>query len=108
MKWFDRWFTNKCKQALGIEDDLREDDAYVPISSAKQRRSTIVRSRDDMDLPDGGLNIQVKSAHGGKIVIFRNYDERNDRNLYTTYLIHDGENFEQSLGKIITMESMKL
>jgi len=109
MKWFDHWFTKKCKQSLGIEEDTREDDAYVPMTSSKQRRNSIIRSRDDNnDLPDGGLNIQVKSAHGGKIVIFRTYDERNDRNLFTTYLIHDGENFESSLGKIITMESMKL
>jgi hypothetical protein len=108
MKWFDRWFTNKCKQALGIEDDLREEDAYQPITSSKQRRNTIISRRDENDLPEGGLNIQVKSALGGKIIIFRNYDERNDRNIYTTYLIHDGENFESSLGRIITMESMKL
>ena len=109
MKWFDRWFATKCKQSLGIEDDTREEDVYQPMTNSKQsRRGNIVRSRDDNDLPEGGLNIQVKSAHGGKIVIFRNYDERNDRNLYTTYLIHDSENFESSLGKIITMESMKL
>ena len=108
MKWFDRWFTNKCKQALGIEDDTREEDVYQPMTSSKQRRNSIVRVRDENDLPEGGLNIQVKSAHGGKIVIFRNYDERNDRNVYTTYLIPDGENFESSLGKMITMESMKL
>ena len=37
MKWFDRWFTNKCKQALGIEDDLREEDVFAPITSTKQR-----------------------------------------------------------------------
>ena len=108
MKWFDRWFATKCKQALGIEDDTREEDVYHPMTSSKQRRNTIVSRRDDNDLPEGGLNIQVKSALGGKIVIFRNYDERNDRNVFTTYLIHDGENFESSLGKIITMESMKL
>ena len=110
MKWFDRWFTNKCKQSLGLEEDTLEEDGYQPMtsSSSKQRRNTIISRRDDNDLPEGGLNIQVKTAHGGKIVIFRNYDERNDRNVYTTYLIHDGENFEQSLGKIITLESMKL
>ena len=108
MKWFDRWFTKKCKQALGIEDDNREEDAYAPLSSTKARRLGSVRRSDETDLPEGGLNIQVKSALGGKIVIFRNYDERNDRNLYTTYLIHDGENFESSLGKIITLESIKL
>ena len=109
MKWFDRWFTSKCKQSLGIEDDTREEDAYAPITSAKQRRNTVtIRSRDDNDLPEGGLNIQVKSAIGGKIVIFRNYDERTDRHTFSTYLIPDTEVFQESLGKIITMESLKL
>ena len=109
MKWFDRWFASKCKQSLGIADeDDTADDAYAPITSSKTRRLNLIRGNQETDLPDGGLNIQVKTAHGGKIVIFRNYDERNDRNSYTTYLIHDGENFEQSLGKIITLESMKL
>jgi hypothetical protein len=110
MKWFDNWFAKKCKQALGLADEetIRADEnsAYMPLSSTKSRRLNSV-SRD-IELPDGGLNIQVKSAIGGKIIVFRNYDERNDRNLYTTYLINDSENFEQSLGKIITLESMKL
>jgi hypothetical protein len=60
------------------------------------------------DYPDGGLNIQVKSAIGGKIVIFRNYDQRTDRTNHTTYIINSDENFSESLGKIITTESLKL
>ena len=110
MKWFDKWFANKCKQSLGLEQDTLEEDGYHPMTSSKPRRNTILSRRvdDSIDLPDGGLNIQVKSAIGGKIIVFRNYDERNDRNTYTTYIINDGENFEQSLGKIITLESMKL
>lgn len=107
MKWFDRWFANKCRAAWEESQDMPED-VYQPITSTKTRRLGPIRRSDETDLPEGGLNIQVKSALGGKIVIFRNYDERNDRNLYTTYLIPDGENFESSLGKMITMESMKL
>ena len=87
MKWFDRWFTNKCKQAwVTADEDDAPDDAYVPMPSTKTRRLGPIRRSDETDLPEGGLNIQVKSALGGKIVIFRNYDERNDRNLYTCLL----------------------
>jgi hypothetical protein len=109
MKWFDQWFAKKVKQAWDTSQDEPEE-VYSTMSNAKVSRRGIntIRARDENDLPEGGLNIQVKSAHGGKIVIFRTYDERNDRNLYTTYLIHDSENFESSLGKIITMESLKL
>jgi len=103
MKWFKRMLWRWTYQGRELEEQNE-----VLGSSTKRSHVIARRDQDGDDLPEGGLNIQVKSAHGGKIVVFRNYDERNDRNLYTTYLIHDGENFESSLGKIITMESMKL
>jgi hypothetical protein len=119
MKWFRKWMLDSLRKA-STEENQRNDveadygDANIPMtlsprsSGAKIRRG-LVSSRDsDIDLPDGGLNIQVKSAIGGKIVIFRTYDERADRNSYSTYLIPDSENFQDSLGKIITMESLKL
>lgn len=58
------------------------------------------------ETPD--LNITVKAAIGGRIVQFRHYDRVKDRNDYRTYIITDSEPFEESLGKIITMESMRL
>jgi len=54
------------------------------------------------------LNITVKAAIGGRIVQFRHYDRVKDRNTFRTYIITDAEPFEDSLGKIITMESMRL
>ena len=122
MKWFDNWFANKCRKALEIDHNLPEEDDWVEpqpmtytslsknINTIKKRRGLVASAGfgSDMDLPEGGLNIQVKSAIGGKIVIFRSYDDRNDRNVYSTYLISDSENFQESLGKIITMESLKL
>ena len=122
MKWFRKWMLGSLRKASAeerseIEDTVNyEDDGTVPmtyaglsknINTVKKRRGLVVAS-SDIDLPEGGLNIQVKSAIGGKIIIFRTYDDRNDRNLYSTYLIPDSENFQESLGKIITMESLKL
>jgi len=122
MKWFDNWFANKCRRVLEIDHPEEDDWAEPPsMQSMKYNNTTtaLVSSKsirklnrrldsDNMDLPEGGLNIQVKSAIGGKIVIFRSYDERNDRNCYSTYLIPDSESFQESLGKIITVESLKL
>ena len=125
MKWFRKWMLDSLRKASAEENQRSEeaveyDDgsmsatAYTlgksisSINSAKKRRGLVAVSSHDMDLPEGGLNIQVKSAIGGKIVIFRSYDERTDRNCYSTYLIPDTEVFQESLGKIITMESLKL
>jgi hypothetical protein len=126
MKWFRKWMLESLRKASAEEQSRVEDiesdyddgtppspSTYAGLSKGlipmkKRRGLNIIHSNSDMDLPEGGLNIQVKSAIGGKIVIFRSYDDRNDRNCYSTYLIPDTERFEESLGKIITMESLKL
>jgi hypothetical protein len=123
MKWFRKWMLDSLRRASAEEQSRAEDIAdfddepsplpYASLSKniniiKKRRGLGAMPSTSDMDLPEGGLNIQVKSAIGGKIVIFRSYDDRHDRNCYSTYLIPDTERFEESLGKIITMETLKL
>ena len=54
-----------------------------------------------------GLNIQVHTAHGGKIITFRKYDRKSDRNNNNVYLIPDDRDFERELGKLITLEAMR-
>jgi hypothetical protein len=123
MKWFRKWMLESLRRASAEEQSQVEDIAdydhepsplpYASLSKniniiKKRRGLGIMPSTSDMDLPEGGLNIQVKSAIGGKIVIFRSYDDRHDRNCYSTYLIPDTDVFQESLGKIITMESLKL
>lgn len=116
MKWFRKWMLDSLRKASleegnQIEDRDYDDDhslrLYSPNKTSSKLRRGLVAS-SDMDLPEGGLNIQVKNAIGGKIVIFRSYDERTDRNTFATYLIPDTEVFQESLGKIITLESLKL
>ena len=118
MKWFRKWMLDSLRRASAEESQRNDVEAdygdsipnpLAPRSTGAKIRRGLVSSRDsDIDLPDGGLNIQVKSAIGGKIVIFRTYDDRTDRTCFSTYLIPDSENFQDSLGKIITMESLKL
>ena len=96
MKWFWRYLFNKLD---------RVGSNFEPETRTSIKHNRLVVSDD---YPDGGLNIQVKSAIGGKIVIFRHYDQKTDRTHYTTYIINSDENFSESLGKIITTESLKL
>jgi len=68
-------------------------------------RNTIAGS--DID-SDNGLNITVRKAIGGKIVTFRHYDPKTDRNNYKLYIVSDDLDFDKELGKMITMESMRM
>ena len=101
MKWFNKWFANKCRQAW--EDAHNQpDEAKVAVPTAKLSRGLSTSINDD-----DGLNIQVRAAIGGKIVSFRHYDPKSDRSYWKTYIIPEDLDFERELGKMITLESMR-
>jgi hypothetical protein len=84
--------------------NLREAD--VPMSSQRSLGARL-RVSEDIDV-EAGLNITVRNALGGKIVTFRTYDHKTDRHNYRLYVIHDELDFERELGKMITLESMRM
>jgi hypothetical protein len=101
MKWFKRliWRWNQEGQ------ELLEDDSFKPVRSRLSR--SISTSSGDIDADDG-INIIVRKAIGGKIITFRHYDNKTDRTNYKLYIIADDLDFDKELGKMITMESMRL
>ena len=101
MKWFNKWFANKCRQAWEDAHNL-PDESKVAVPVAKMGRGISTSINDD-----DGLNIQVRAAIGGKIVSFRHYDQKTDRNYWKTYIIPEDLDFERELGKMITLESMR-
>lgn len=99
MKWFGRWLVKIAQKA---SEEERENRIYGgSLSTAKVARGS------DID-GDEGLNITVRKAHGGKIVTFRTYDHKMDRNNHKLYVIPDDLDFERELGKLITLESMRM
>ena len=99
MKWFKRWFANKCREAW---EEARQD-SEIPVSKSRGLVAIGGRNFD----ADGGLSIQLFKAIGGRIVVFNNYNEKTDRHVRTTYIITDEQEFEKELGKIITLESLR-
>jgi hypothetical protein len=53
------------------------------------------------------LHFRVFSAVGGKVVEFRRYDRKTDRNDTTSYIITNDQDFGDRIAKIATMESLK-
>ena len=98
MKFIWRYVWRRMKE-IGNEP---EQDCSVSTAMVGSK----VRRGSDID-SDEGLNITVRQALGGKIVTFRHYDHRTDRNNYKNYVIPDDHDFERELGKMITLESMR-
>ena len=100
MKWFNRWFAKKCQQAWEEARGLSQPETLATPAKMGRGINTTLDS-------DDGLNIQVRAAIGGKIVSFRHYDQKSDRNYWKTYVIPEELDFERELGKMITLESMR-
>lgn len=97
MKWFKQWFARMCREAW--EEAQDSPRATSTIGSVKL-------ARDDAAIDDG-LNITVKNAIGGRIVQFRHYNSKTDRNTYQVYVVPDDHDFEKELTKMITLETMR-
>jgi len=98
MKFIWRYLFRKMRD-IGNEPEPY-DRNMATIASAK------VSMSPESDWGDG-LNIQVHSAHGGRIITFRKYDRKSDRSNNQVYLIPDDRDFERELGKLITLEAMR-
>ena len=124
MKWLDKWFYSKARWAWkrgGIENPewKRKEDFLDELTDNGRdiERPVLLSSRDDSigidphDLNDG-LRIDVKRLNGGYVVTFRhphtntksNYVEETKKN---SYIITEDEDFNDRLGKLLTMELLK-
>jgi hypothetical protein len=67
-------------------------------------RSLAVEKSDS--LSGEPLRIQVYAANGGMVVETRTYDRQKDRTNTNLYIVNDGEDLGNELGKILTMASL--
>lgn len=93
MKWFDKWFAKKCKQAW---NDSKEN--LIEVSPAHVTNTRIDNERT--------MTLNVTKANGGWVIENRQYDKRTDRNNNSVHIITDDKDLGKEIGKIITFESL--
>jgi hypothetical protein len=96
VKWFKRMVGRWASEYLDSSEEARVSTGY---------RNKLVSASDVES--DEGLSITVRQAIGGRVVTFRHYDRKTDRNNNRIYVIPDDLDFERELGKMITLESMR-
>jgi hypothetical protein len=103
MKFIWRYMFRKMRDIGNEPEPYRED---MGMAIARGSKVSTVSMSPESDWGDG-LNIQVHSAMGGKIVSFNRYDRKSDRSNNSIYVIPEDHDFERELGKLITLESMR-
>ena len=63
---------------------------------------------DDIDTPrsDPAMSFKIYNAVGGKIVEFRMIDKQSDEYISKLYIIHDEEDFGDSIKKIAMLNAL--
>lgn len=74
-------------------------------NNSEVRLSTMAIARDE-SLSGEPLRISVYSANGGMVIETRTYDRQKDRTNTNLYIVNDGEDLGNELGKILTMASL--
>jgi hypothetical protein len=102
MKWFDRWFARKCRWAWENRDLAETTLPQEKLSSAQ----AIGRESDLSG--NSRMHFNVHRANGGLVIETQFYDRRTDRHNQNLHIITSDQNIGEELGKIITLESLKL
>ena len=97
MKWFKKMLWRWTYEGRELDEE-----------NAKVSTRLIARDSEAMCGDEPVLNFKVYSAVGGKVVEFRRYDRKSDRNDTTTYIITNYQDFGERISKIATMEKLKL
>lgn len=96
MKWFNKWFAKKCRQAW----EERQDN---PI---KETSLAVTASRS-IDSSCNGMNFTVYRASGGHVIETRKYDRKRDTNDHGLHIITDDKDLGEEIGRIITFEQLR-
>lgn len=127
MKWFDRWFYSKVRWAtvragyelahLKEQEDILDNATEMYHSPVDHDSEAIMQTSiadGDIDAHDlyDGIRIDVKRLTGGYVITFRhphthtksNYVDEVKRN---SYIIREDEDFNATLGKLLTMELLR-
>jgi hypothetical protein len=95
------WFKTKVRNWI-----LTEDALETSLKSMRGRNSIAVDS-DSID-SDRAIRFTAYKAAGGMVVETNFYDRIKDRSYRSLHIITDDKDLGYEIGKIITMETMKI
>ena len=102
MKWFDKWFTEKCKQAWnGVSNS--ETESWEDTKRINSKSSPRVKQFNNHD----GMNFTIHNANGGHILEYSSYDSKTDQYENRLHVIQSDTDLGQGIAHIITFEMLR-
>ena len=97
-----RWLRIKIRKWLNDNESM--DEVFV---NSKRGRNSIVSARDSHELDGEPIRFNIFRANGGTVVQTHMYDRQKDRSFQQLHIVGHDHDLGESLGKIITLESLR-
>ena len=97
------WLKLKLRNWANSAQDVYANEA-IPMATAKSIGIGRSHSLDS----DKGIRFQVYKANGGMVVETSMYDRHKDRSHNSLHIITDDKDLGKEIGRIITMETLKV
>lgn len=106
MKWFDKWIMKRAERIMQRENNVHQPEERNWAVGAKVRLSSGQSIGDSLDSP--AVRFKMFKASGGTIVETTIYDDQRDRTINGLYVITNDKDIGVEIGKILTLESLKV
>lgn len=106
MKWFDKWIMKRAERIMQRENNIPQPEERNWAVGAKVRLSSGQSIGDSLDSP--AVRFKMFKASGGTIVETTIYDDQRDRTINGLYVITNDKDIGVEIGKILTLESLKV
>ncbi len=85
-----------------VANEVKSRDYSIPLHKAEMSPAT------DLNTDSAHTTVfRIVNAIGGSIIETRRYDPKTERNSTNLYIVNDGEDLTESLGKVMTMEALR-
>lgn len=110
MKWFDKWFAKKCKQAWDNFNLAEDDGSDLPRTGrgrGSRGRNAINVTKDDTSL-DGKTSIRftIYPANGGHVIEHYRYDRYKDNEGPLLTIVPREQDLSQAIAHIMTLDAL--
>jgi hypothetical protein len=109
MKWFDKWFAKKCKQAWEEANTPSpvEETIGAYVNKPRGARIGLSKNNNSNELQSRGTNFMLFKATGGYVVELRTYNPSTDEYTTAMHVIPTGKSVGKAFEHILTIEALK-
>ena len=108
MKWFDKWIMKRAERIMQKDSHIPQPEERNWAVGSKVRALSGMNQSIGDSLDSPAVRFKMFKASGGTIIETTLYDNQRDRTINGLYVVTNDKDIGTEIGKILTMETLKV